>query len=71
MVSFARIRTLLADARRHGYAFWPALISEAYVVAVPILDRDGGRLARSPARRSRSGSPEAPAAGGRAAAGRG
>jgi DNA-binding IclR family transcriptional regulator len=43
-VSFARIRTLLADARRHGYAFWPALISEAFVVAVPILDRDGRPL---------------------------
>ncbi len=43
-VRFARIRTLLADARRHGYAFWPALISEAFVVAVPILDRDGRPL---------------------------
>ncbi len=39
--SFSRIRTLLADARREGYAFWPALISEALVVGVPILDRDG------------------------------
>ena len=43
-VSFARIRAMLADARRHGYAFWPALISEAFVVAVPILDRDGRPL---------------------------
>lgn len=40
-VSMARIRQLLADTRRQGYAFWPALISEALVVAVPILGREG------------------------------
>lgn len=40
-VTLPRIRKLLAEARRDGYAFWPALISEAYVVAVPILDADG------------------------------
>ena len=39
-VTFSRIRQLLADTRRQGYAFWPALISEALVVAVPILDGD-------------------------------
>lgn len=39
-VSVTRIRQLLADTRRQGYAFWPALISEALVVAVPILDRE-------------------------------
>lgn len=37
-VSMARIKGLLEDAREKGYAFWPALISEALVVAVPILD---------------------------------
>ena len=41
---FNRIRTLLADTRRKGYAFWPALISEALVVAVPILGQDGRPL---------------------------
>jgi len=39
--SLARIRKLLEDARNSGYAFWPALISEALVVGVPILGRDG------------------------------
>lgn len=39
-VSVARILQLLADTRRQDYAFWPALISEALVVAVPILDRE-------------------------------
>ena len=38
-VTIARIGQLLADTRAQGYAFWPALISEAFVVAVPILDR--------------------------------
>jgi DNA-binding IclR family transcriptional regulator len=38
-VSLARIRQLLSDTRKQGYAFWPALISEAFVVAVPILDQ--------------------------------
>ena len=37
-VTAARIGQLLADTREQGYAFWPALISEAFVVAVPILD---------------------------------
>lgn len=40
-VTLAKIRQLLTQARRSGYAFWPALISEALVVAVPILDRAG------------------------------
>lgn len=40
-IAFARIRALLADTVKHGFAFWPALISEAYVVAVPILGADG------------------------------
>ena len=40
-VSITRIRKLLEDTRETGYAFWPALISEALVVAVPILDRKG------------------------------
>ncbi len=35
------IRRLLEETRAQGYAFWPALISEALVVAVPILGRDG------------------------------
>jgi len=39
--SLTRIRKLLEDARKAGYAFWPALISEALVVAVPILGQDG------------------------------
>jgi DNA-binding IclR family transcriptional regulator len=39
-VSMTRIGQLLADTRRQGYAFWPALISEALVVAVPVLDRE-------------------------------
>jgi DNA-binding IclR family transcriptional regulator len=43
-VTTAKIRELLADAQRNGYAFWPALISEALVVAVPILDREGAPL---------------------------
>jgi len=43
-ITFTRMRSLLADTLRQGYAFWPALISEAYVVAVPILDRDGRAL---------------------------
>jgi DNA-binding IclR family transcriptional regulator len=43
-ITFSRMRTLLADTVQQGYAFWPALISEAYVVAVPILDRDGRPL---------------------------
>jgi DNA-binding IclR family transcriptional regulator len=38
-VSIPRIRKLLEEARAKNYAFWPALISEAFVVAVPILDR--------------------------------
>jgi len=42
--SLARIRQLLADSKANGYAFWPALISEALVVAVPILDREGRPL---------------------------
>lgn len=40
-ITFARIRALLADTVKHGFAFWPALISEAYVVAVPILGPEG------------------------------
>lgn len=40
-VGVSRIRQLLAATRRQGYAFWPALISEALVVAAPILDRAG------------------------------
>lgn len=40
-ITAPRILRLLADTRRQGYAFWPALISEAYVVAVPILDGAG------------------------------
>lgn len=43
-VSLTRIRQLLADTRRQGYAFWPGLISEALVVAVPVLDADGRPL---------------------------
>jgi DNA-binding IclR family transcriptional regulator len=43
-ISMTRIRQLLADTRRQGYAFWPGLISEAYVVAVPILDARGRPL---------------------------
>jgi len=39
-LSMTRIRKLLADTRKQGYAFWPALISEAFVVAVPILDSE-------------------------------
>jgi DNA-binding IclR family transcriptional regulator len=39
-VSISRIRKLLEEARSKGYAFWPALISEALVVAVPILGPD-------------------------------
>ncbi len=39
-VSIARIRKLLEDTRAKGYAFWPALISEALVVGVPILGQD-------------------------------
>lgn len=39
--TFTRIRALLSDTRRKGYAFWPALISEALVVGVPILDQAG------------------------------
>ena len=35
------LKALLEDAREKGYAFWPALISEALVVAVPILDGEG------------------------------
>lgn len=42
--SLAQIRKLLEDSRRTGFAFWPALISEAFVVAVPILGRDGKPL---------------------------
>ncbi len=38
-VTITRIGQLLADTKEQGYAFWPALISEAFVVAVPILDR--------------------------------
>lgn len=40
-VTMTRIKSLLDDARKKGYAFWPALISEALVVAVPILDGEG------------------------------
>ena len=40
-VTLTRIKALLEDAREKGYAFWPALISEALVVAVPILDGEG------------------------------
>ena len=40
-VGLTRIRKLLQDTRENGYAFWPALISEALVVAVPVLDREG------------------------------
>lgn len=43
-VTLTRVRELLADTERNGHAFWPALISEAYVVAVPILDREGRAL---------------------------
>ncbi len=43
-VSLTRIRQMLVDTRRQGYAFWPALISEALVVAVPVLDADGRPL---------------------------
>jgi DNA-binding IclR family transcriptional regulator len=39
--SIARVRRLLEDTHKSGYAFWPALISEAFVVAVPILAQDG------------------------------
>lgn len=39
-VNIARIRKLLEEARAKGHAFWPALISEAFVVAVPILGTD-------------------------------
>lgn len=42
--SLARIRQLLADCKASGHAFWPGLISEALVVAVPILDREGRPL---------------------------
>jgi DNA-binding IclR family transcriptional regulator len=41
-VTLAKIRQLVAEADRNGYVFWPSLISEAAVVAVPILD-GGGR----------------------------
>lgn len=43
-VTIKRIRQLLAEVQRSGYAFWPPLISEALVVAVPILDRDARPL---------------------------
>lgn len=43
-VTRARVRALLAECKAQGYAFWPALISEALVVAVPILDREGRPL---------------------------
>ncbi len=39
-VTLARIRKQLEEARKTGYAFWPALISEALVVGVPILGQD-------------------------------
>jgi DNA-binding IclR family transcriptional regulator len=40
-VSESTIRRLLAETRAQGYASWPALISEAHVVGVPIVDAAG------------------------------
>lgn len=43
-VTLAKIRQMVAETQRNGYAVWPALISEALVVAVPILDSEGRPL---------------------------
>lgn len=40
-VTMARVRALLLQAQKAGYAYWPGLISEAHVVGVSIRDTRG------------------------------
>ena len=40
-VTMAKVRQLLRQTKKHGYAYWPGLISEAHVVGVPIRAGSG------------------------------